>query len=164
LPRAAGSATDPVVVAIALGSNLGDRERAIARAVARLRAVLDEGRVSRVLETPAEGVPSPQPPYLNAALVGRTQLPPQPLLERLQAIEHELGRERPFHRAPRTIDLDLILYGAATISEPDLTVPHPRFRERFFVLAPLAEIAPELIDPVTGLTMSALLDELNAGR
>ena len=93
---------------------------------------------------------------LNAAVVGVTSLDAHALLERLLAIEQDFGRTRPYGGAPRTLDLDLILYGDAVIDEPGLVVPHPRFRERRFVLEPLAEIAPDWIDPVTGRTMSEL--------
>jgi 2-amino-4-hydroxy-6-hydroxymethyldihydropteridine diphosphokinase len=82
------------------------------------------------------------------------------LLDALLGIEREFGRERPFHGAPRTLDLDLVLFGEAIIDEPGLHVPHPRFRSRFFVLGPLAEVAPELRDPVTGLSVGELLRNL----
>ena len=84
-------------------------------------------------------------------------MPARDLLTRLLAIEEERGRERPYPNAPRSLDLDLILFGDATIDEPGLVVPHPRFRERRFVLEPLAEIAADMKDPVTGKTMSDLL-------
>ena len=88
------------------------------------------------------------------------------LLDELLAIEREFGRERPYPGAPRTLDLDLVLLGDAVIDEPGLQVPHPRFRDRFFVLGPMAEIAPELEDPVTGLRVAELLRDLlrNEGR
>jgi 2-amino-4-hydroxy-6-hydroxymethyldihydropteridine diphosphokinase len=146
-------------VAIALGSNLGDRERHLRDAVERLAASVLSLQLSSFLETEPVGV-GPQPLFLNAALVGHTALGPRQLLVEMQAIERALGRERPYAGAPRTLDLDLILYNARVIDEPGLVVPHPRFRERRFVLEPLAEVAPEWIDPVSGATVRALLDAL----
>ncbi len=149
-----------VTVAVALGSNLGDRAGHLEHAVARLRSMLDNLRVSSVYETEPVGTPDSQALFLNLAIVGDTALSARGLLSALLAIEEERGRERPFPRAPRTLDLDLVLFGDLTIDEPHLVVPHPRFRERRFVLQPLAEIAPDRIDPVTGQTIKALLDAL----
>lgn len=125
-----------------------------------LRGALGDLAVSSYHDTDPAGVAGPQPRYLNAAIVGEASGTPRALLERLQAIEHALGRERPFPNAPRTIDLDLILFGDVIAREPGLEVPHPRFRDRRFVLEPLAEIGPTLRDPVTGLTIRALLARL----
>jgi 2-amino-4-hydroxy-6-hydroxymethyldihydropteridine diphosphokinase len=102
----------------------------------------------------------PQPRFLNAAAVGECALAPRDLLDALLAVELAFGRERPYAGAPRTLDLDLILYDGAIISEPGLVVPHPRFRDRRFVLEPLVEIAPDWIDPVTQLTVATLLKRL----
>jgi len=146
-----------VPVAIALGSNIGDREGHLAFAVDRLRPHLARLRLSAFIETTPEGVPDAQPAFLNGAVVGETDLSPRALLDVLLAIERERGRLRPHRHAARTLDLDLILYGDRTVAEPGLVVPHARFRERRFVLAPLAEVAGEWVDPVTGLTISALL-------
>jgi 2-amino-4-hydroxy-6-hydroxymethyldihydropteridine diphosphokinase len=146
-------------VAIALGSNLGDRRAHLDWAIERLRGVLTNVRVSTILETDPVGVPDTQPSYLNAVAVGESDLEPHPLLAALMTMERDRGRERRSFRAARTLDLDLILYGDRIIHDADLEVPHPRFRERTFVLAPLADLAPGWIDPVSGKTMAQLLRE-----
>jgi 2-amino-4-hydroxy-6-hydroxymethyldihydropteridine diphosphokinase len=151
----------PTRVAIALGSNLGDRRAAIRFAVDRLAPHLSGLTLSDVIETEpdGEGLES-QPLYLNAVIVGETTLTAPELLAQLLEIESAQGRARPFRNAPRTLDLDLIFFGDDVVSEPGLEVPHPRFRERFFVLGPLAEVAPEMRDPVTGLRVAELLRTL----
>jgi 2-amino-4-hydroxy-6-hydroxymethyldihydropteridine diphosphokinase len=149
-----------VIAVVALGSNLGDRQAHLDRAIERLVHHLAALRVSSVHETDPVGVPGDQPRFLNAVAVGETTRDARPLLGELQAVEREAGRERPYAGAARTLDLDLILFGDAIIDEPHLTVPHPRFRERRFVLEPLVEIAPTLKDPVSGLTMAELLIRL----
>jgi len=162
LPAKAGSYTVLMTrVAIALGSNLGDRRGAIQFAVDRLSPHLSGLTLSDLIETEPEGDGlQSQPLYLNAVLVGETVLTPAQLLDVLLAIETEHGRTRPFPGAPRTLDLDLILFGDVVMMQPGLEVPHPRFRERFFVLGPLAEIAPDMRDPVTRLSVTALLRAL----
>ncbi|HEX5110372.1 MAG TPA: 2-amino-4-hydroxy-6-hydroxymethyldihydropteridine diphosphokinase [Vicinamibacterales bacterium] len=144
-------------VAIALGSNLGDRERLLESAVAAVEQLIDGLRVSSWYQTAPVGVTGTQADFLNGAAVGTSVLSARALLDRLLAIEQQFGRQRPFPGAARTLDLDLILYGDSVIEEPGLIVPHPRFRERRFVLEPLAEIAPEWVDPVTGKTVGELL-------
>jgi 2-amino-4-hydroxy-6-hydroxymethyldihydropteridine diphosphokinase len=146
------------LVAVALGSNLGDRVGHLDHAVHRLQTILRSLKVSRYMETAPAGASGPQPLYLNAAAVGASLLSPRDLLDALLGIERERGRERPYANAPRTLDLDLILYGSEMIDEPGLVVPHPRFRERRFVLEPLAEVAPDLVDPATHLTIKGLLE------
>jgi len=148
------------IAAVALGSNLGDRSSHLDYAISRLRSRLTNVRVSRYYETDPIGVPGPQPLFLNAAAVGSTDASPQDLLQALLEIEAERGRERPHPGAARTLDLDLVLYGNRVLDEPGLIVPHPRFRERRFVLEPLAEIAPQLVDPVTRSTVGELLLKL----
>jgi len=144
-------------VAIALGSNLGDRRAHLDFGVAKLRSLLRHIAVSRYHDTVPVGITGPQPLYLNAAATGETTLSARDLLDALLAIEAARGRERPYPNAPRTLDLDLILHGRLVVDDPGLVVPHPRFRERRFVLEPLAEIEPEMIDPVTGRTIRELL-------
>jgi len=145
-----------VRVAIALGSNLGDRRAHLQYAIDALSLDLTEIKSSSIIETPPEGVGDEHGPYLNGAVVGLTGLSARDLLARLHEIEEEGGRQRPYPLAPRTLDLDLILYGDSVIVEPDLSVPHPRFRERAFVLQPLSEIAPDMRDPITGRTIGEL--------
>ena len=145
-----------VRAAIALGSNLGDLEAALGRAAVQLAARLGGIAVSDFIETQPEGV-GEQPAFLNAAVTGDWDGDARSLLALLTDIERAAGRERPYPGAPRTLDLDLVLFGAAIIDEPGLVVPHPRFRERGFVLVPLEQIAPDLVDPVSGLTVAELL-------
>ena len=147
---------DGIAVAIAFGSNLGDRDRVLRDSAAALAAAVTSLRLSTFYETDAVGV-GDQPRFLNAAATGRTSLSAPDLLTTLLDIETRFGRRRPYPFAARTLDLDLIFYGDLVLDESGLTVPHPRFRERLFVLEPLAEIAADWTDPVTGLTVSELL-------
>jgi 2-amino-4-hydroxy-6-hydroxymethyldihydropteridine diphosphokinase len=128
----------PSSVLIALGSNLGDRALFLRRAISQLSHVIHVVRVSSFIET--DPVDAPPPKYLNAVVAGYTDLPPSALLEALHEIEARLGRRRGTHNAPRVIDLDLILHSANLIRTRTLTVPHPRYREREFVLAPMREL------------------------
>ena len=150
------------IVAIAIGSNLGDRQAHLDWAFGRLRTHLADFRASTIIETDPVDVPDLQNPYLNAAITGHTNLEPAALLDLLFALERERGRTRPAPRAARTLDLDLILYGDRVVQSPGVEIPHPRFRERRFVLEPLAEIAPGLRDPVTGRTVGELLEDLGS--
>lgn len=147
-------------VAIALGSNLGDRRAHLEWAVDRLRGLLTDLRVSSFIESEPVDVPEPQPPFLNGAVAGKTILAPEALLGELMALERERGRERTGVRAPRTLDLDLILYGDLIVETPTLTVPHPRFAQRAFVLGPLGEIAADMKDPRTGKSIERLREEV----
>ena len=143
---------------VGLGANLGDREAAIRRAAALIGAT----RLSSLFETEPWGYEE-QPSFLNAVAELETELEPRALLNTLHDVERRLGRERAGPRwGPRTIDLDLLLYGDRVIDEPGLTVPHPRLHEREFALAPLAELAPELVVPGFG-TVSSLLAGLQSG-
>jgi 2-amino-4-hydroxy-6-hydroxymethyldihydropteridine diphosphokinase len=148
-------------VAIALGSNLGDRQAALTFAIDRLAAFLSDILVSHPIETEPDGEGlEDQPLYLNAVVVGTTSLDARAVLDALMRIERDFGRERPFAGAARTLDLDLILFDDLVLDEPDLQLPHPRFRTRFFVLGPLAEIAAGMRDPVTGMRVGELLQRL----
>jgi len=149
-----------VEVAVAIGSNVGDRESHLAFARARLGQILGGLRASAVHETAPVGVPGTQRHFLNQVVVGETTRTPRETLRLLLAIEQDRGRKRPFPGAPRTLDLDLILFGDRVVTEPGLVLPHPRFRERLFVLEPLAEIAAAMLDPVTGKTVGELLGSL----
>ena len=148
--------SDPVRVAIAVGSNLGDRRAHLEYAFDALSLDLTDIKRSSIIETPPVGVGDEHGPYLNAAVVGRTELSARDLVDRLLEIEDERGRQRPYPSAPRTLDLDLILYGESVIDEEGLSVPHPRFRDRNFVLIPLSQIAPDMVDPVTRRTVREL--------
>ena len=149
------------MVVVAFGSNVGDRRQRILEAADQVAAFISGFRLSPIIETAPVGPGTEgQPPYLNAVGVGESELPPADLLARLQAIERAAGRTRPHPNAPRTLDLDLILSGNEIVRTADLQLPHPRFRERRFVLEPLAAVAPELRDPVTGLAVRELLAHL----
>jgi 2-amino-4-hydroxy-6-hydroxymethyldihydropteridine diphosphokinase len=137
---------------IGVGANLGDREEAISRALDRLgrRPDVDVLRVSALRETDPVGV-TDQPRFLNGAVLVETDLEPRALLDVLLAVESELGRTRDGPRfGPRTIDLDLLVFGDREVSEPGLRVPHPRLAERAFALEPLAELDPDLEIPGRG--------------
>ena len=158
-----GHAARPRRIAVALGSNLGERRDHLRYAMERLRPSLAGMLVSDFIDTAPHGAAAAgQPRYLNGVVVGWSPRAPRDLLARLQEIEAARGRTRPYDNAPRTLDLDLILAGDLVVSAPGLTVPHPRFRERRFVLEPLAAVAPDLTDPVTGLTVRNLLARLVA--
>jgi 2-amino-4-hydroxy-6-hydroxymethyldihydropteridine diphosphokinase len=142
---------------VGLGANLGDREATIRRALDLLAA--DPGievvAVSTLRDTEPVGYLD-QPRFLNGAAALETTLPPEELLDRLLATERSLGRVRVRRHGPRTIDLDLLLYGGQTLDEPGLVVPHPQLHERAFVLEPLAELDPALVVPGRG-AVAALL-------
>ena len=138
----------PFSVLIALGSNLGDRALFLRRAISELQRVIHVVRVSSFIET--DPVDAPPPKYLNAVVAGYTNLSPRALLDELHAIESRLGRRRTRRNAPRVIDLDLILHSAHLIRTPSLTVPHPRYREREFVLSPTRQLHLGWRDPASG--------------
>ena len=145
---------------VGIGSNLGDRETNLRRAIELLAAEdgIEVAAVSEIRETEPVG-PVEQGPFLNGAVQLETPLAPHDLLERLLVVESSLGRVREDRWGPRTIDLDLLLYEKETIDEPGLQVPHPRLHERRFALEPLADLDPGLEIPAKG-SVSALLAEL----
>jgi 2-amino-4-hydroxy-6-hydroxymethyldihydropteridine diphosphokinase len=151
----------PVRAFVALGANLGDAVTAVQQAL----TALDGLPATRVLRRSSLYRSSPVqasgPDFINAVAALETGLDAHALLARLQDLERAAGRERPYPNAPRTLDLDLLLYGAASVDSPRLSVPHPRMTQRAFVLRPLAEIAPEQVDPlalqaVAGQSIAAL--------
>jgi 2-amino-4-hydroxy-6-hydroxymethyldihydropteridine diphosphokinase len=147
-------------VYLSLGSNVGDREANLRRAIAALPpAGVQVQQVSSTYETePVDYLD--QPWFLNCVLEAETDLKPPALLEALRSIESQLGNKKEFAKGPRKIDLDILLYGYETIATPDLQIPHPRMLQRRFVLIPLAEIAPALQHPAWDGTTAALLGRL----
>lgn len=142
---------------IGLGANLGDREATLRRAIALLSAEteVEVVAVSTLRETDPVGIIE-QPRFLNGAVAAETTLGPQALLETLLRIERELGRVRSERWGPRTLDLDLLVYGDEIVDEPGLRVPHPRVHERRFALEPLAELDPALVVPERGVVSELL--------
>jgi len=147
---------EPVIACVSLGSNLGDAARTVAQAVrdlggVRLTSLLSSSLLYRTAPWQAEG-----PDYVNAVALVRTQLCAPDLLLELQALEMRAGRQRPYPNAPRTLDLDLLLYGSGRIESPRLSVPHPRMWARAFVVLPLADVAPQW---VSAAAMAAVSDQ-----
>ncbi len=147
---APASAVAPIDAFIGLGANLGDRAREIESAGAEIAALATTTLIARSALYASAPLDAPGGEYLNAVAHVRTALAPLELLRALQAIESRHGRVRPFAGAPRTLDLDFLLYGDIVLASDELTLPHPRLHERAFVLVPLAEIAPGLVVPGRG--------------
>ena len=145
--------------AIALGSNLGESLNYLEGSLVELGKTpyIEVILCSKWHKTKAVGGP-PQPDYLNGCAILKVHLSPYELLHRLQAIELQFGRVRDIPWGPRTLDLDLLLYGDVILDYPDLQIPHPRMQERDFVLLPLSEIAADWIEPVSGKTIKELLE------
>jgi 2-amino-4-hydroxy-6-hydroxymethyldihydropteridine diphosphokinase len=152
----------PEIVYLSLGSNMGDRQKNLHDAIARLEMV------GRVLKTSSSYETEPveftrQAWFLNCALAIETEKAPQKLMAELLEIEQDLGRHRTSRKGPRTMDIDLLLYGGSVVKSAALVVPHPAMHQRRFVLEPLAEIAPEALHPVLNKTVQELLAALPAG-
>ena len=152
-------------VFVGLGSNEGDRHAQLSRAaralggLARTRLV----QMAPIYETAPVG--PPQPDFLNTVVELDTRLAPQELLRELKRLEQKLGRRPSMQRwGPRPVDLDVLLYDDLILQEPELTIPHPRLHERWFVLEPLAQLAPELVHPVLKQPISALLEQVAPAR
>ena len=140
-----GPVRDPVTAYVALGANLGDAQGTVLQALAALAGLpstqlLRSSRLYRTAPVEAQG-----PDFINAVAQIETRLTAPALLDALQALENLAGRERPYVNAPRTLDLDLLMFGQSSMQSARLILPHPRWRERAFVLKPLAELAPELV-------------------
>lgn len=144
---------------LGLGSNLGDRQANIQRGIALLAQVAASVAASSLYETVPQGFGA-QPAFLNAVCRIWTPLDPFALLAHIQQAEAAAGRRRTFANAPRTLDVDILLYGRLVLQAPGLTIPHPRMAERAFVLVPLAELAPGLVHPVLKTTVRELLQRL----
>jgi 2-amino-4-hydroxy-6-hydroxymethyldihydropteridine diphosphokinase len=144
-------------VYLGLGSNVGDREEMLQAAIDRLQSrELRVLRASSIYETEPQGRRN-QRWFLNLVVEAETDLFPRQLLGRIAKIEQQLGRRRMLANGPRTIDIDILFYGNFVVQTPELKIPHPRFAERRFVLAPMVELAPNLRDPVSRRTMRELL-------
>ncbi len=150
--------TESITVYLGLGSNLGDRQENLDRALDYLSQRLRLGKVSPVYDTEPLG-DTDQPHFLNMVCQVFTYLEPTALLTLAKGIERKLGRTGKTG-APRPIDIDILLFGEQVIDAPDLVIPHPKMTDRAFALIPLAEIAPELVHPVTGKTIKQLLQDM----
>ena len=153
------------IVFLSLGSNLGDREASLRTAIERLGELGTVSAVSSLYETEPVDSAAGQPWFLNCAVKLDTEKMPRQLIAAILAIEQSMGRQRrPQQKAPRTIDIDILLFGSSVIELPSLTIPHPRLHERRFVLEPVAEIAPDARHPVFKRTIRELRDALPAGQ
>jgi 2-amino-4-hydroxy-6-hydroxymethyldihydropteridine diphosphokinase len=151
------------IIYVALGSNMGDREERVLHAVHKMRSFANVKKISTLGETDAEGPNKGQPKFINAVVELDTAYEPEEVLGELLRIEEELGRDisEKGKNAPREIDLDLIVYGDQVVNTERLQIPHPKMTERQFVIAPLAELNPKWIHPITGESIQTLLKKLS---
>jgi len=152
-------ATEAVTVYLGLGSNMGDRQQNLDRALELLSPRVRMGPVSSIYDTEPMGNVN-QPRFLNLVCQVFTKLAPMALLTLAKGIELKLGRAPDTTNTPRLIDIDILLYGDQVVATPKLVIPHPMLTERAFVLVPLAEIAPDLVHPVSGKTIRELLAKI----
>ncbi|HEY7351932.1 MAG TPA: 2-amino-4-hydroxy-6-hydroxymethyldihydropteridine diphosphokinase [Terriglobales bacterium] len=151
------------VVYLSLGSNMGDRDANLRLAIEKLSELGSVIAVSSFYETEPVDT-GPQPWFVNCAVKFDTEKMPRQLIAAILALEQGMGRQRRQEKAPRTIDIDILLFGSSIIEIPSLTIPHPRMHERRFVLEPLAEIAPDVRHPAFKRTIRELRDALPAGQ
>lgn len=147
--------------AIALGSNLGDSQLILQGALSTIAATPEISLLACSFWYQTKAIGPPQPDYINGCALLQVNISPQQLLETLLAIETSFGRVRTERWAARSLDLDLLLYDDLIVDTPTLTIPHPRMRERAFVLVPLADIAPQWVDPVSGRAIAELLKDVD---
>ncbi len=147
--------------AIALGSNLGESLNILENAISSLINIQGIDLITRSSWYQTKPIGPPQPDYINGCIIIETNLNPEELLVKLLEIEQEFGRIRRIRWDARSLDLDIIFYENLIINTPQLEIPHPRMRERAFVLVPLTEIAPDWIDPITNLTIAQLLEKID---
>lgn len=155
------AAVSPTPCAIALGSNLGDSRYTLEQAIVTLSQTPGISLLARSHWYQTTAIGPPQPDYLNGCVTVQTTLLPHPLLNLLLSIEQQFGRERRERWGPRTLDLDLLLWADCVLNTPTLTLPHPRMAERAFVLVPLAEIAPDWLEPLSGMEIAALAGKVD---
>lgn len=148
---------------LGLGSNIGDRQANLIKAVELLAKLIELTKASSIYETDPWGYED-QRQFLNCVCVGETSLTPQALMAALKETERLMGRQPTFQNGPRLIDIDLLFYGNMVIREPGLEIPHPRMAGRAFVLVPLAEIDDKFVHPALKLTVEDLLQQISAGQ
>ena len=151
------------IVYLSLGSNIGDRENHLREAIRRIGGLGRVTSISSFYETEPVEV-TDQAWFLNCAVALETAIPPARLMLELLGIERGMGRQRNQKKGPRSIDIDILLFGDTVVNTPDVTIPHPAMQQRRFVLEPLAEIAPDLRHPVSNKTVRELLDQLPPGQ